>query len=113
MTTQTVTGIIVTSTGTIPIEATATDGTETSMTTDTTYTVTAQQIGTYGAGQTVQKAYIQSATGIAYAYILRNGKVMSVIQSLGSLAYGSSNGAQPVKPIQLIPGDVLRVLTFA
>jgi hypothetical protein len=44
---------------------------------------------------------------------LRNGKVMSVIQSLGSLAYGSSNGAQPIKPVQLIPGDVLRVLTFA
>lgn len=113
MTTQTVTGILVTNQGTIPISASVTDGTETSLTTDILYTVTAQQIGTYGSGQLVSKAYIQSATGIAYAYILRNGKVMSVIQSIGSLSYGASNGAQPIRPISLIPGDVLRVLTYA
>jgi len=112
MTTQTVTGVLVTNQGTIPIEATATDETESSLTTDLTYTVTAQQIGTYGDGQVLHSAFIQSATGIAYAYVLRNGRVISTINSLGTLKYGGAYGPRPCTPVTLTPGDILRVLTF-
>lgn len=113
MSLQTVTGVLITNKGTIPLEATVTDGTEGSVTTDTTYTVTAQQIGTYGDGQLVHSAFIQSATGIAYAYILRNGRVISTINSLGTLAYGGAYGPRPCTPVTLTPGDILRVLTYA
>jgi len=113
MTTQTVTGLLITDSGNIPLSSTATDGAETEIFSDTSYTVTAQSVGTYGEGQTIRGAYIQSATGICYAYILRNGTVASVIQSLGSLAIGGGKGVEALKPITLQAGDVLRVLTMA
>jgi len=113
MTTQTVTGLLVTDSGNIPLSTSVSDGTETEVKTDTSYTVTSQSIGTYGEGQTVRGAYLQSATGICYAYLLRNGTVASVIQSLGSLAIGGGKGVEALKPITLQAGDVLRVLTQA
>lgn len=113
MTTQTVTGLLVTSGGNIPLSSTLTDGTEGEVKTDTTYTVTAQSIGTYAEGQTVQGAYIQAATGISYAYILRNGRVLSVVQSLGSLAIGGGKGVEAMNPVTLQAGDILRVLVHA
>ena len=48
MTTQNVTGVLNCSSGfKIPLNATITDGTEASLTTDTAYTVTAQNIGDF------------------------------------------------------------------
>ena len=75
--------------------------------------MTAQEVGVYGAGQTVTGGYVQAATGISFAYILRNGQVASVINGLGSLALGGAQGMIPCKPVTLIPGDILRCLTHA
>lgn len=113
MTTQTVTGVLTTSAGTIPLETSITDGTESEVKTDATYTVTSQSIGTYAAGQTVTGGFIQAATGVAFAYILRNGRVLSVIHSLSSKALGGGKGSMPCKSFRIIPADVLRVLTYA
>lgn len=113
MTTQTAVGVLVTNMGTIPLETSVTDGTETEVKTDATYTVTSQSIGTYAAGQTVTGGFIQVATGVAYAYILRNGRVLSVIHSLSSKSLGGGKGAMPCKSFTIIPADVLRVLTYA
>lgn len=112
MSTQTVTGVLKTNKGTIPIDFTATDSQDTNGTTDATYTVTAQEVGVYGAGMTVTGGYLQAGTGIAHAYLLRNGQIASVITGLGSLALGAGQ-VQPCKPLTLIPGDVLRVWTEA
>ena len=104
MSTQTVTGVLRTNKGTIPLEATLTDGTEGNLTTDATYTVTAQEIGVYGAGQTVQGGFIQSATGLAFGYVLRNGQVASAINGLGSLALGGAPaGIVSCKPVTFDP----------
>lgn len=113
MTTQTAVGVLVTNAGSIPLETSVTDGTETEVKTDATYTVTSQSIGTYAAGQTVTGGFIQVDTGISYAYILRNGRVLSVIHSLSSKSLGGGKGAMPCKAFTLIPADVLRVLTHA
>ena len=46
MTTQVVTGVLVTRQGTIPLKVTATDAQENEVLTDSTFTVSAQSIGT-------------------------------------------------------------------
>ena len=54
MATNTVVGSLTCSDGTnIPLKAEIAEGTETSLTTDTAYTVTAQNIGDYGLGKVV------------------------------------------------------------
>lgn len=113
MTSQTVVEVLTTNQGTIPLESSMTDGTENELKTDATYTITNQSIGTYATGQTVTGGFVQCATNIVYAYVLRNGRVLSVIHSMSSKSLGKSKGAMPCKPFQIIPADVLRVLTYA
>ena len=80
MATNTVVGILVCSDGTnIPLKAEIAEGTETTLTTDTTYTSAAINIGDYALGKTVTHGLIQFANGFQYAYILRQGVVQSVI----------------------------------
>lgn len=113
MTTQTVTGVIVTNQGTIPMELTATDAAEQELLTDSTFTVSAQSIGTYAAGQQATHAFVSSSTGIQYAYCLRNGRVLSFIPSLTTLVSGGGGmGALPIRPFTIQAGDQIRVLTY-
>ena len=80
MATNTVNGILVCSDGTnIPLKAELAEGTETDLTTDTTYTVSAQNIGDYGMGKTVTSGLVTCDNGVAYAYILRQGLVAAII----------------------------------
>ena len=80
MATNTVTGVLVCNDGTnIPLKAELAEGTESDLTTDTTYTVSAQNVGDYAQGKTVTSGLVTSDNGIAYAFVLRQGLVAAII----------------------------------
>ena len=109
MATNTVNGVLVCRDGTnIPLKAELAEGTESDLTTDTTYTVSAQQIGDYGMGKTVTSALVTADNGIAYAYILRQGLVAALIPvGVKGVAYQASDICAP---FTLQAGDILRVM---
>ena len=109
MATNTVNGVLVCRDGTnIPLKAELAEGTESDLTTDTTYTVSAQQIGDYGMGKTVTSALVTADNGIAYAYILRQGLVAALIPvGVKGVAYQASDLCAP---FTLQAGDILRVM---
>ncbi len=111
MTTQNVTGVLNCSSGfKIPLNATITDGTEASLTTDTAYTVTAQNIGDFATGQTVTSGLVTAGANISYAYILRKGLILSLVPfAVKGVACGTPGLARPVT---LMAGDQLRVFTM-
>tara|TARA_Y100000004_G_scaffold188024_1_gene241596 strand:- start:75 stop:758 length:684 start_codon:yes stop_codon:yes gene_type:complete len=87
------------------------EGTETTITTDSNLTVTAQDIGTYKPGVTIVSGELTAPNGVAYAYILRNGLVLSVM--IPNVAGVSNREAVLTTPVTLRPGDQLRVLVSA
>ena len=109
----TVTGYARTTSGTqIPLKNTAQlEGTEFSLTTDTDLTTTAQDIGTYMPGATITSVEIFAPNGIQYAYILRQG----VILSWASVNIAGVNNQEMnlCAPVTLRPGDTVRVLASA
>ena len=110
MATNTVNGSLTCSDGTnIPLKLEVVEGTETSLTTDTAYTVTAQNIGDYALGKVVTSGLVTSDNGIAYAYILRQGLVAALVPvGLKGVAFQAS----PLcAPFRLQAGDILRVLS--
>ena len=110
MATNTVCGILVCRGGVnIPLKAEIAEGTESNLTTDTTYTVSAQEIGDYGLGQTVTSGLVTADNGIAYAYILRQGLVAALIP-VGIM--GSAFQNSPLcAPFTLQAGDIVRVMS--
>tara|TARA_R100001086_G_C11724779_1_gene227950 strand:+ start:20 stop:697 length:678 start_codon:yes stop_codon:yes gene_type:complete len=109
MATNTVNGVLVCSDGTnIPLKAEiAEGGTNTSLTTDTAYSVTAQEIGDYAQGKTVTSGLVTCDNGVAYAYILRQGLVAAIIPvGLKGVAFEAS---QLCAPFTLQAGDKLIV----
>ena len=116
MATQTVVGFAATSKGGVPLEATITDGSDSQeLTTDTTFTVTAQSLGTFVEGAVLTHLRVTAATGIAYCGILRNGQYIAVCQSLGSNALGGQNQLLSVmpSPVSLVAGDQIIIRTEA
>jgi len=111
MTTQNVTGVLNCTSGfKIPLNATITDGTEANLTTDTAFTVTAQNIGDFANGQTVTSGLVTAGANISYAYILRKGLILSLIPfAVKGVACGTPSLARPVT---LMAGDQLRVFTM-
>jgi len=111
MTTQNVTGVLNCSSGfKIPLNATITDDAETSLTTDTAFTVTAQNIGDFAPGQTVTSGIVTADANISYAYILRKGLILSLVPfAVKGVACGTPALSRPVT---LVPGDQLRVFTM-
>ena len=111
MTTQNVTGVLNCSSDfKIPLNATITDGTEASLTTDVAYTVTAQNIGDFATGQTVTSGIVTAGANISYAYILRKGLILSLVPfAVKGVACGTPDLARPVT---LMAGDQLRVFTM-
>ena len=109
----TVTGYCRTLSGTqIPLRVDSTaEGTEFSLTTDTNLTTTAQDIGSYMPGSTVVSLEVFAPNGISYAYILRQG----VILSWGSVNVSGVNNQEMMlcAPVQIRPGDTVRVLPLA
>ena len=111
MTTQNVTGILNCSSGfKIPLNATITDGTEVALTTDTSFTVTAQNIGDFAPGQTVVSGLITAGANMSYCYILRKGLILALVPwAVKGVACGNPSLHRAVT---LQPGDQLRVLTM-
>jgi len=109
MATNTVNGILVCSDGTnIPLKAELAEGTESDLTTDTTYTVSAQNIGDYGLGKTVVSGLVTCDNGVSYAYILRQGLVAAIIPV--AIKGVSSSTPALCAPFTLQAGDKLRVM---
>ena len=80
MATNTVTGNLICSDGTnIPLKAELAEGTESDLTTDTVYTVSAQNVGDFAPGKTVTHALVSSDNGAGYFYILSQGLVAAII----------------------------------
>ena len=111
MTTQNVTGVLNCSSGfKIPLSATITDGTEVALTTDTSFTVTAQNIGDFAPGQTVVSGLITAGANMSYCYILRKGLILALVPwAVKGVACGNPSLHRAVT---LQPGDQLRVLTM-
>ena len=110
MATNTVVGVLVCRGGTnIPLKAEIAEGTESNLTTDTTYTVSAQNVGDYAPGKTVTSGLVCASNGIAYAYILRQGLVAALIP-VGIM--GSAFQNSPLcAPFTLQAGDIVRVMS--
>lgn len=97
----------------IPLQNTSqAEGAEFSLQTNTTYTVSAQNVGDYAPGKTIVSGSVQAPNGCSYAYILRQGLVLGLIPISNKGVSGA--GALPLcAPITLQPGDQLRVLALA
>ena len=109
MATNTVTGVLVCSDGTnIPLKAELAEGTESDLTTDTVYTISAQNVGDYAQNKTVISGLVTSDNGIAYAYILRQGLVAAIIP----VGIKGVTCATPAlcAPFRLMAGDKVRVM---
>ena len=105
-----VSGILTCSDGTIiPLDATLAEGTESNLTTNTDYTVTASEIGDYAPGKVVVAGYIQADHDISYAYILRQGLIATILP-VGVKGLAGSAPLPLCAPFQLQPGDIVRCL---
>ena len=110
MATNTVTGNLVTSDGTnIPLKLDCAEGTETNLTTDTAYTVSAQNVGDFAPGKTVVSALVSCDNGVGFCYILSMGLVAAIIpwSVKGAVSDGSPALCQPYT---LRAGDIVRVM---
>ena len=110
MATNTVTGNLVTSDGTnIPLKLDCAEGTETNLTTDTAYTVSAQNVGDFAPGKTVVSGLVSCDNGVGYCYILSQGLVAAIIpwSVKGAVSDGSPALCQPYT---LRAGDIVRVM---
>ena len=110
MATNTVTGNLVCSDGTnIPLKLDLAEGTETSLTTDTAYTVAAQNVGDFAPGKTVVSGLVSCDNGVGYCYILSQGLVAAIVpwSVKGAVTDGSPAFCQPYT---LKAGDICKVM---
>ena len=111
MATNTVVGNLVCSDGTnIPLKAEIAEDTEADLTTDTVYTVAAQNIGDYAPGKVLVGGAVQADNGISYAYVLSQGLIAAIIPV--SVKGISQETPMLCAPYQLKAGDKVRVLTL-
>jgi len=111
MATNTVVGNLITSDGTnIPLKLDLVEGTETNLTTDTAYTVTAANVGDFAPGKTVVGGLVSCDNGVGYAFILSQGLVAAIIP--WSIKGAVSDG-QPAlcQPYTLKAGDIVRCMS--
>ena len=110
MATNTVTGNLVCSDGTnIPLKAELAEGTESDLTTDTVYTVSAQNVGDFAPGKTVTSALVSSDNGAGYCYILSQGLVAAIVP--WSVKGAVSDGTPALcQPYTLKAGDIVRCM---
>jgi len=111
MATNTVTGNLVCSDGTnIPLKLDLVEGTETNLTTDTAYTVTAANVGDFAPGKTVVGGLVSCDNGVGYAFILSQGLVAAIIP--WSIK-GAVTDGQPAlcQPYMLKAGDIVRCMS--
>ena len=110
MATNTVVGNLVCSDGTnIPLKAEIAEGTESDLTTDTAYTVSAQNVGDYAPNKRVVSGIVAADNSISYAYILSQGLVAAIIP-VGAKGQAQFQD-QLCTPYTLRAGDKVRVMT--
>ena len=110
MATNTVTGNLVCSDGTnIPLKLDCAEGTETNLTTDTAYTVSAQNVGDFAPGKTVVSALVSCDNGVGFCYILSMGLVAAIIPWSVKGAVSDRSPAL-CQPYTLRAGDIVRVM---
>ena len=110
MATNTVTGNLVCSDGTnIPLKLDTAEGTETSLTTDTAYTVAAQNVGDFAPGKTVIAGLVSCDNGVGYCYILSQGLVAAIVPWSVKGAV-TSGGPRLCAPYTLKAGDIVKVM---
>jgi len=110
MATNTVTGNLICSDGTnIPLKKELVEGTQTNLTTDTAYTVTAAEVGDFAPGKTVVGGLISCDNGVGFAYILSQGLVAAIIPWS---VKGAVTDGQPAlcQPYTLKAGDIVRCM---
>jgi hypothetical protein len=110
MATNTTTGNLVCSDGTnIPLKLDLVEGTETSLTTDTAYTVAAQNVGDFAPGKTVVSGLVSCDNGVGYCYILSQGLVAAIVpwSVKGAVTDGSPALCQPYT---LKAGDIVKCM---
>jgi len=110
MATNTVTGNLVCSDGTnIPLKLDTVEGTWTSLTTDTAYTVAAQNVGDFAPGKTVVSGLVSCDNGVGGCYILSQGLVAAIVpwSVKGAVTDGSPALCQPYT---LKAGDIVKVM---
>ena len=116
MSTQVCIGFAKTTSMSVPLSTTLTDGSDSQeLKTSTSNTVTSQSLGTFAEGQTLTHMSVTAATGVCYAGILRNGQYIAVCQAMGSNALGGQPKYAPVlpAPVKLVAGDQIIVRTEA
>ena len=110
MATNTVVGNLVCSDGTnIPLKAEIAEGTESDLTTDTAYTVSAQNVGDDAPNKRVVSGIVAADNSISYAYSLSQGLVAAIIP-VGAKGQAQFQD-QLCAPYTLRAGDKVRVLT--
>jgi len=85
------------------------EGTAETVSTDAVYTVAASGVGDYGPGKVVTHADIQTLNGVGFAYILRQGLILTILPV--SVLGTSGNGPYPLcTPVRLQAGDLVYVM---
>ena len=110
MATNTVNGVLVCGDGTnIPLKTEIAEGTETSLKTDSGYTVSSMDVGDYAPGKTVTSALVSCDNGVGYCYILSQGLVAAIIpwSVKGAVTDGTPALCQPYV---LKAGDIVRCM---
>ena len=110
MATNTVTGNLICSDGTnIPLKKELVEGTQTNLTTDTAYTVTAAEVGDFAPGKTVVGGLVSCDNGVGFCYILSQGLVAAIIPWS---VKGAVTDGQPAlcQPYTLKAGDIVRCM---
>jgi len=111
MATTTCTGNLVCSDGTnIPLKKEIAEGSQSNLTTNTVYTVTAAEIGDFAPGKTIVGGLVSATNGVGFCYVLSQGLVAAIIP--WSVA-GAVTDGQPAlcQPYTLKAGDICRVMT--
>ena len=111
MATNTVNGVLVCRDGThVPLKTDIAEGTESELTTDTTYSVTAMSVGDFALGKTVVAGLVTCDNSVSYCYILRQGLVAALIPC--GVKGAAWETPSLFAPITLQAGDQIRVLTL-
>ena len=110
MATNTVNGVLVCADGTtIPLKTEIAEGTETSLKTDSVYTVSSMDVGDYAPGKTVTAGLVSCDNGVGYCYILSQGLVAAIVP--WSVKGAVSDGTPALcQPYVLKAGDKVRCM---
>ena len=108
MATNTVNGVLVCADGTtIPLKTEIAEGTETSLKTDSVYTVSSMDVGDYAPGKTVVSGLVSCDNGVSMCYILSQGLVAAIIP--WSVKGAVSDGTPALcQPYTLKAGDIVK-----